>query len=359
MQNYNKTQTTSSFTEVKRVGCMLSESKHGNGQHPIESWSSHEKTSIFSSGFPSHVWCLLSLPAAVYQSSGQFLDLPNSNLGWGAKKKPASSASSDSTERMACHNLYIYIYIILQLRNSMKQHVRQNVIRFNVVSWNSANNWGCYVEAHVTNTQETIAIGSGKSAILMGSVYLFIFFLFSILWLNFQEGSNFLNSTSKSLAPMILHGFTTCNASIDTYIMSIYKKHCLHTYVHIYIYTYVYIYIHLYIYIYICMYMGTVYVSICIYIYIYYVSTNIYLHASWKVLSIGLCLLWYHCIQDTSDALWLGASRLNSMLWTSDCVLQNISSIGTSSFWQFIQWVDLRENLQETIDVPMKYAMFL
>ena len=51
-----------------------------------------------------------------------------------------------------------------------------------------------------------------------------------------------------------------------------------------------------------------------------------------------------------------------------DGLMANPSINGNSNFWIFwvqenlkrrCQWVDLRENLQETKDCPMKYGIFL
>ena len=38
---------------------------------------------------------------------------------------------------------------------------------------------------------------------------------------------------------------------------------------------------------------------------------------------------------------------------------RNSSSKSVGSCWFHVQWVDLRENLEETIDFPMKYGIFL
>ena len=92
---------------------------------------------------------------------------------------------------------------------------------------------------------------------------------------------------SPATLEALLIWFSDIYVYIYIYILSTY------VYTHMYVYTYIlytciyiYIVIHMYIYTHVCMHT---------YIYMYHTHHDISrIHSAWRVLSMGLCLLWYH-----------------------------------------------------------------
>ena len=152
---------------------------------------------------------------------------------------------------------------------------------------------------------------------------------------------------------------------------------CIHIYIFIYlflfvVYIYLFIFMYLYLFIYIYLFIHLfIYLCVCECIYLMYVYAKLYLY----VIYIYMCVLYIYtyrnehriwevpCFSTSSTEASTGAVRP-----AAPCEPRGHLAMGKQrldSDWievqgkYYSQWIGLRENLQETIDFPIKYGVFL